>query len=121
MLSDSDSTSADFTGVPTTDFRSGFTGVPTIDFHSDFTGVPTTDFPDFTDVPATEFHPRRISARDLHRYVWGLMAVLSAFAISYPIACWRVSQSAQFRPYGSHVKSLPIPMSGSARKYDGDR
>jgi hypothetical protein len=67
----------------------------------------------FTDVPATKFHPHRISARDLHRYVWGLMAVFSAFAISYPIACWRVSQSEQFRPHQSHVKSLPIPPNGS--------
>jgi hypothetical protein len=93
MLSDSDSTSADFTDVPTSDFHSGFIGVP-----------------------ATEFHPQRISARELHRYVWGLMAIFSAFAISYPIACWRVSQSEQFRPDRSHVKSVAIPMSGSARK-----
>ncbi|MCY7336539.1 MAG: hypothetical protein LH613_10070 [Chamaesiphon sp.] len=70
----------------------------------------------FTGVPATEIHPHRISARELHRYVWGLMAVFSAFAISYPIACWRVSQSEQFRPYRSHVKSLTIPMSGPAIK-----
>ena len=68
----------------------------------------------FTDVPATKFHPHRISARELHRYVWGLMAVFSAFALSYPIACWRVSQSEQFRPHRSHVKSVPIPPSGSA-------
>ena len=67
----------------------------------------------FTDVPATEIHRHRISARELHRYVWGLMAVFSAFAISYPIACWRVSQSEQFRPDRSHVKSLTTPMSGS--------
>jgi hypothetical protein len=70
----------------------------------------------FTGVPVTKFHPHRISARELHRYVWGLMAVFSAFAISYPIACWRVSQSEQFRPYRSHVKSVPIPISGTARK-----
>ncbi len=70
----------------------------------------------FTSVPATQFSPQRTSARELHRYVWGLMAVFSAFAISYPIACWRVSQSEQFRFDRSHVKSLPIPMSGSAKK-----
>ncbi|WP_310487028.1 hypothetical protein [Chamaesiphon sp. VAR_69_metabat_338] len=70
----------------------------------------------FTGVPATEFHPQRISARELHRYVWGLMAVFSAFAISYPIACWRVSQSEQFRPHQSHVKSLATPIRVSARK-----
>jgi hypothetical protein len=69
----------------------------------------------FTGVPTTQFHPHRISARELHRYVWGLMAVFSAFAISCPIACWRVSQSEQFRADRSHVKSLTIPMSGSAR------
>jgi hypothetical protein len=117
MFSDSDSTSSGLTGLPTTDFRSGLTGLSTTDFHAGLTGLPTTDFhADFTDVPATEFHPHRISARELHRYVWGLMAVLSAFAISYPIACWRVSQSEQFSPYRSHVKSLTIPMSGSVRK-----
>ena len=116
MFSDSDSTCSGFTGVPATDFRSGFTGVPTTDFHSGFTNVPATDFhADFTDVPATEFHLDRISARELHRYVWGLMAVLSTFAISYPIACWRVSQSEQFRPHG-HVKSWTIPISGSTKK-----
>jgi hypothetical protein len=91
MLTDSDLNSSDFTD--TSDLHSGFMGVP-----------------------ATEFHPHRISARELHRYVWGLMAVFSAFTISYPIACWRVSQSEQFRPYRSHVKPVAIPMSGSARK-----
>ncbi|AFY92657.1 hypothetical protein [Chamaesiphon minutus] len=93
MLTDSDLTSSDFTDVPTSDFHSGFTGVP-----------------------ATEVHPHRMSARELHRYVWGLMAVFGAFALSYPIACWRVSQSEQFRPYGSHVKDLTLPISGSTRK-----
>jgi hypothetical protein len=78
-------------------------------------------FLSFTDVPATEFHPHRISCRELHRYVWGLMAVFSAFVISYPIACWRVSQSEQFRPYRSHVKSLMLPVSGSNKKYDVER
>jgi hypothetical protein len=58
--------------------------------------------------PANQSNVQRISARELHRYVWGLMAVFSAFAISYPIACWRVSQSEQFRADRSHVKSLPI-------------
>jgi hypothetical protein len=69
-----------------------------------------------TNVPGTACHPQRISARDLHRYVWGLMAVFSAFAISFPIALWRVSQSDRFRPYGSHVKSLTLPMSGTTNK-----
>lgn len=69
----------------------------------------------FTGVPATQFHPNRISAQELHRYVWGLMGLFAAVAISCPIACWRVSQSEQFRADRSHVKSLTIPMSGSAR------
>jgi hypothetical protein len=34
--------------------------------------------------------------------------VFIAFAVSYPIACWRVSQSEQFRADRSHVKSLTI-------------
>jgi hypothetical protein len=69
----------------------------------------------FTGVPATQFHPNRISAQELHRYVWGLMGLFAAVAISFPIACWRVSQSEQFRADRSHVKSVTIPMSGSTK------
>jgi hypothetical protein len=49
---------------------------------------------------------QRISAQELHKYVWGLMTIFAAFAVTYPIACWRVSQSEQFRPYQAHIKPL---------------
>jgi hypothetical protein len=70
---------------------------------------------DRSEVPASQSNSQRISARELHGYVWGIMTVSIAFAISSPIACWRVSQSEQFRTDRSHVKSVTIPMSGSTR------
>lgn len=42
----------------------------------------------------------------LHRYVLGLAGILVLFAGSYPIACWRVSQSEKFA--GSHLKSFTL-------------
>jgi hypothetical protein len=68
-----------------------------------------------TQIPASQSNSQRISARELHGYVWGIMTVFIAFAVSYPIACWRVSQSEQFRADRSHVKSLTILTSTSAR------
>jgi hypothetical protein len=48
----------------------------------------------------------RISARELHKYVVGLVGVLMLFLITYPIAMSRVSQKEKFAPYQSHLKSL---------------
>jgi hypothetical protein len=48
----------------------------------------------------------RISKEELHKYVWGLMMIFAAFVITYPIACWRVSQSEKFRPYQAHIKPV---------------
>jgi hypothetical protein len=70
---------------------------------------------DRSEVPTSQSNYQRISARELHGYVWGIMTVFIAFAISYPIACWRVSQSEQFRIDRSHVKSVTILTSTSAR------
>jgi hypothetical protein len=70
---------------------------------------------DRSEVLASRSNSQRISARELHGYVWGIMTVFIAFAISYPIACWRVSQSEQFRAHQSHVKSLTISIDESAR------
>jgi hypothetical protein len=66
-------------------------------------------------VPSSQSNSQRISARELHGYVWGIMIVFIAFAVSYPIACWRVSQSEQFRADRSHVKSLTIPIIDTTR------
>ncbi len=70
---------------------------------------------DRTQIPASQSNFQRISARELHGYVWGIMTVFIAFAISSPIACWRVSQSEQFRTDRSHVKSLTMLTSESVR------
>jgi hypothetical protein len=48
----------------------------------------------------------RITARELHKYVVGLVGVLMLFLITYPLAIARVSQKAKFPPYQSHLKSL---------------
>jgi hypothetical protein len=70
---------------------------------------------DRSEVLANHSNSQRISARELHGYVWGMMTVFTAFALSYPIACWRVSQSEPFRTHQSHVKSVKILTSESAR------
>jgi hypothetical protein len=48
----------------------------------------------------------RVSARELHKYSIGLIGILFMFLVTYPIAMSRVSQSAKYAPYGSHLKSL---------------
>ena len=65
---------------------------------------------DCSEVSPCQPNSQRISARDLHGYVWGIMTVFIAFAVSYPIACWRVSQSEEFRDHQSHVKSMEISL-----------
>ncbi|WP_310489337.1 hypothetical protein [Chamaesiphon sp. VAR_69_metabat_338] len=52
--------------------------------------------------------PIRISARELHKYVWGLVGVLLLAIVTYPIAMSRVSQKENFAPYQSHLKSLTL-------------
>ncbi len=56
----------------------------------------------------------RISARELHKYVVGLIGIFLLFSITYPIAMMRVSRHPKFAPYQSHVKSL----SKFARSFD---
>ena len=46
------------------------------------------------------------SAVSLHKYVVGLIGVMLLFAISYPIAFLRVSQTPKFP--GSHLKSSAL-------------
>jgi hypothetical protein len=50
----------------------------------------------------------RISARELHKYVWCLFSVLMLAIVTYPIAMNRVSQKEQFAPYQSYLKSLTL-------------
>jgi hypothetical protein len=60
------------------------------------------------DLQATVDKPSRISARELHKYVWGLVGVLLLAIVTYPIAMNRVSQTEKFAPYQSHLKSLTL-------------
>ena len=50
----------------------------------------------------------RISARELHKYVIGLVGVFALAVITYPIAMTRVAQKEKFAPYKSHLKSLTL-------------
>ena len=52
--------------------------------------------------------PIRISDRELHKYVLGLVGVFMLAAITYPIAMSRVAQKEKFAPYNSYLKSLTL-------------
>lgn len=52
--------------------------------------------------------PQRISARELHKYVVGLVGVFVLIVTSYPIAMSRVTQSGKFAAHKSHLKSLTV-------------
>jgi len=49
---------------------------------------------------------RKVSSRKMHDIVWILVGVFGLFAISFPLAMWRVSNMEKFQ--GSHVKSLVV-------------
>jgi type II secretory pathway component PulF len=49
---------------------------------------------------------RKVSSRKMHDIVWILVGVFGLFAITFPLAMWRVSNMEKFQ--GSHVKSLPV-------------
>jgi hypothetical protein len=48
----------------------------------------------------------RISARELHKYVMGLVGILTLFVVTYPIAIYRVTQQEKFGSSRSHLRSL---------------
>jgi hypothetical protein len=48
----------------------------------------------------------RISARELHKYVVGLVGVFILCIITYPIAIYRVTQQGKVGSSRSHVRSL---------------
>ena len=52
--------------------------------------------------------PQRIPARELHKYVVGLVGVFVLIVTSYPIAMNRVTQNGKFATYKSHLKSLTL-------------
>jgi hypothetical protein len=50
--------------------------------------------------------PDRISARELHKYVVGLVGMFMLCLVTYPIAIYRVTQQEKFASSRSHLKSL---------------
>ena len=48
----------------------------------------------------------RISARELHKYVMGLVGILTLCVVTYPIAIYRVTQQEKFGTSRSHVRFL---------------
>jgi hypothetical protein len=50
----------------------------------------------------------RVSARELHKYVMGLVSIFILMLITYPIAIDRVTQQGKFAAGRSHVKSLSL-------------
>ncbi|WP_013323467.1 hypothetical protein [Gloeothece verrucosa] len=51
---------------------------------------------------------RRKTARKMHKYVFGLLAVWLTFVVSAGIAAKRVSQSEKFAPYQLYLKSFTL-------------
>lgn len=49
---------------------------------------------------------RTVAMGRMHRVVWILVGVFGLFAVTFPIAMWRVSNMDKFQ--GSPVKSLPM-------------
>ncbi len=49
-----------------------------------------------------------LPARDMHKYVLGLVGVWVLFGITFAIACARVSQDKKFADVNSHVKSMNL-------------
>jgi hypothetical protein len=48
----------------------------------------------------------RISAGELHKYVMGLVGILTLCVMTYPIAIYRVTQQEKFGSSRSHLRSL---------------
>jgi hypothetical protein len=69
-------------------------------------------------IPDTSIYPEkpgqivhvtaRVSARELHKYVMGLVGVFVLILITYPMAIDRVTQQGKFAIGRSHLKSLSL-------------
>lgn len=51
---------------------------------------------------------KRISAKELHYYIWILIGVFTLVAATFPTALMRVSKDKKFAAYNFHLKSLTI-------------
>ncbi|OKH54936.1 hypothetical protein NIES2101_05050 [Calothrix sp. HK-06] len=51
---------------------------------------------------------RFMPAKKMHGYVFGLLGVFLLFAISLPVACFRVKENKKFAKYDSHIRSLTM-------------
>jgi hypothetical protein len=60
---------------------------------------------DIQEIEAEVSSPKPLPAQKMHKIVLTFVGIFALFAVTYPIAMWRVSQMDKFR--GFHVKSLP--------------
>ncbi|HEY9832035.1 MAG TPA: hypothetical protein V6D26_15730 [Stenomitos sp.] len=51
---------------------------------------------------------KRISAKELHTYIWILIGVFTLVAATFPTALMRVSKDKKFAAYNFHLKSLTL-------------
>lgn len=51
---------------------------------------------------------KRISAKELHQYIWILIGVFTLVAATFPTALIRVSKDKKFAAYNFHLKSLTV-------------
>jgi hypothetical protein len=58
-----------------------------------------------------------LPAQKMHKIVFAFVGIFTLFAVTYPIAMWRVSQMDKFR--GFHVKSLPDNLAQPVNKVTG--
>jgi hypothetical protein len=58
--------------------------------------------------------PTRISARELHKYVVGLVGIFMLFVVTYPIAIHRVEQQSKF----ASDRSVRDSLTAGARSID---
>jgi hypothetical protein len=61
-----------------------------------------------TATPNQSLQTKRISAKDLHHYIWILIGVFTLVAATFPTALIRVSKDKKFAAYHFHLKSLTV-------------
>ena len=61
-----------------------------------------------TATPNRSLQTKRISAKELHTYIWILVGVFTLVAATFPTALIRVSKDKKFAAYNFHLKSLTV-------------
>jgi hypothetical protein len=72
---------------------------------------------DIQQIDAEASSPKRLPAQKMHKIVFAFIGIFTLFAVTYPIAMWRVSQMDKFR--GFHVKSLPDNLAQPVNRVTG--